>query len=357
MGRKLASIQYVHDITPIEGADKIELAHVLGWQCVVKKGEFKVGDLGVYFEIDSFLPVNKHFAFLGTNSYKKTDIMGEGYRIRTMKMRGELSQGLLIPLSEFDESEIPNNMRVVNTDVSNLLGIKKWEVEERATDCGTIIGQLPDGIPKTDETRVQAMPELIKELGKSGDYYITTKMDGSSHSIEVDSEGRFHCTGHNYEYKDDGTSGFYNYVNEHCFESKLKKIKETIGAKCVVFQGEFCAPGIQSNRLRLRKPEWFVFTVIIDGVRQNLGITALYASLIGAKMVPVEEIGDEFDKKYPTVEDVLKRADESMYTVGEQNCKAEGIVVRPVVPVYNEEIHDWLSMKAVSNKYLLKLKG
>lgn len=59
--RKLASVQYVHDITPIEGADMIEVAHVLGWQCVVKKGEFEVGDLGVYFEIDSFLPIKPEF--------------------------------------------------------------------------------------------------------------------------------------------------------------------------------------------------------------------------------------------------------------------------------------------------------
>ena len=72
--RKLASIQYIHDITPIEGADRIELAHVLGWQCVVKKGEFKVGDRGVYFEIDSFLPVKEQFEFLRPSCFKNTDI-------------------------------------------------------------------------------------------------------------------------------------------------------------------------------------------------------------------------------------------------------------------------------------------
>ena len=101
--RKLASIQYIHDVTPIEGADRIELAHVLGWQCVVNKGQFKPGDLGVYFEIDSFLPVRPEFEFMRSSSYKNSDLMGEGFHLRTMKFRGQISQGLLMPITVFQE--------------------------------------------------------------------------------------------------------------------------------------------------------------------------------------------------------------------------------------------------------------
>ena len=102
--RKLASIQRIWKIEPIEGADRIELAHVLGWQCVVNKGQFQPMDIGVYFEIDSFLPIRPVYEFMRSSSYKKTDIMGEGFKLRTMRFRGQISQGLLLPLSQFQKS-------------------------------------------------------------------------------------------------------------------------------------------------------------------------------------------------------------------------------------------------------------
>ena len=106
------------------------------------------------------------------------------------------------PLSMFPD--IPADAEV-GTDVTDLLGVRKWEIEERATTGGTVIDPLPYDIPHTDETGVQAMPELIQAFS-SLEYYISTKMDGSSHSIGIDENG-FHVTGHNYEYKDDGSSG------------------------------------------------------------------------------------------------------------------------------------------------------
>ena len=87
-------------------------------------------DLAVYFEIDSFLPVRPEFEFLRASSYKQTDVMGEGFRLKTMRFRGQISQGLLLPLSQFPE--IPADVPL-GTDVSVLLGVKKWEIEERAT--------------------------------------------------------------------------------------------------------------------------------------------------------------------------------------------------------------------------------
>ena len=68
--RKLASVQYVHHITPIEGADRIECVHVLGWKCVANKGQFRVGDCCVYMEADSFLPICEQFEFLRSSSYE-----------------------------------------------------------------------------------------------------------------------------------------------------------------------------------------------------------------------------------------------------------------------------------------------
>ena len=343
--RKLASIQRIWKIEPIDGADRIELAHVLGWQCVVNKGQFQPMDTSAYFEIDSFLPVKPVFEFLRSSSYKKTDIMGEGFRLRTMKFRGQISQGLLLPISSFPE--IPQDVEV-GQDVTELLGVRKWEIEERATTGGTIIGTLPPSIPHTDETRVQENPELIQAFAGQ-QYYISTKMDGSSHSIGIDEDG-FHVAGRNYEYKDDGSSSFYNLVNERGYRAMLEKFIADSGLKSLVIQGELCAPGIQRNRLRLVKPEWFVFTVLADGERVGLNRMLDICKALGMETVPIEEVGEDLPSRYPTVEALLERADGDYPNGG----KKEGIVIRPTEPVYCPLIGASLSMKVVNNKYLLK---
>ena len=343
--RKLASVQYIHDITPIDGADRIELAHVLGWQCVVNKGQFQPGDLGVYFEIDSFLPTRQEFEFLRKSCYKDSEILGPGFRLRTQKFRGQVSQGLLLPISVFPE--IPGDA-AIGTDVTDLLGVKKWEIEERATTGGTVIGTLPSDVPHTDETRIQAMPELL-EAFRGKDYYISTKMDGSSHSISIDSDG-FHVTGHNYEYKDDGSSHFFELVKSRNYRSAMEQYMAEHDIHILTIQGEFCAPGIQQNRLKLQRPEWYVFTVRIDGHRVGLEKMKEVVAAIGAPTVPIEEIGFDLSSVYPSVEALLQRA-EGQYPNGGPK---EGIVIRTTVPEFSPMISGPLSMKIVSNKYLLK---
>ena len=343
--RKLASIQRVWKIEPIEGADRIELAHVLGWQCVVNKGQFQPMDIGVYFEIDSFLPIRPEFEFMRATSYKKSDVMGEGFKLRTMRFRGEISQGLLLPLSQFPQ--IPAETEI-GTDVTELLGVKKWEIEERVTTGGTAIGTLPYDIPHTDETRVQEEPALIQAFAGL-EYYISTKMDGSSHSIGIDENG-FHVTGHNYEYKDDGASSFYDLVKVRGYREKMEAFVKKENLTTFTIQGELCAPGIQQNRLRLIKPEWYVFTIRENGKRVGLRRMLEICDLLGFEHVPIEEVGMDLPSKYPTVEALLARADGDYPKGG----KKEGIVVRPTEPVFCPLISASLSMKIVSNKYLLK---
>ena len=343
--RKLASIQRIWKIEPIEGADRIELAYVLGWQCVVNKGQFQPMDLAVYFEIDSFLPVRDEFEFMRASSYKKSDILGEGFRLRTMKFKGQISQGLLLPVSEFPE--IAEGVEP-GIDVTEILGIRKWEIEEKATTGGTVIAGLPVDVPHTDETRVQAEPELIKDFAGL-EYYISTKMDGSSHSVSLDEEG-FHVTGHNYEYKDDGKSDFYELVKKDDIEAKMRKYYEENKLHLLTIQGEFCAPGIQKNRLKLVRPEWYVFTIRLDGNRLGLKKMQEICNIMNLNMVPIEEVGMDLPAKYPTVDALLARS-EGEYPNG---GKKEGIVIRPTEPVYCERISGALSMKVVNNKYLLK---
>lgn len=342
--RKLASIQTITKIEPIEDADRIELAHVLGWQCVVNKGQFKEGDLCVYFEIDSFLPIKPEFEFLRKSSYRNTELMGEGFRLRTQRFRGQISQGLLLPITVFAELDSPN----IGDDVTEILGVRKFEIPEIANTSGTIIGELPGDIPHTDETRVQAMPELIESF-KGFEYYISTKLDGSSHSIGINDTG-FHVTGHKAEFKNDGKSGFYNLVNKCGYQEKLEAFIKDSNIKTITIQGELCGPGIQKNRLGLTEPKWFAFNVMVNGKRVCLKDMLEICATLDIPTVPIEEIDNDLTTKYPTVDALLERAD-GFYDSG---SRKEGIVIRPTSPVYCKLIGTDLSMKIVSNKYLIK---
>ena len=338
--RKLASIQYVHNITPIEGAEKIECVHVLGWQCVANKGQFSIGDKCIYMEVDSFLPVCERFEFLRASSFKENEIMGAGFRLKTMKFRGQISQGLVQPLEI-----LPEGKYEIGDDVTELLGIRKWEIEERVSNDGTVIAEFPSEISKTDELRVQSYPELIEEFKSVKGYYISTKMDGCSVTM-YKSGDHFGVCGRNYEYADDDKCDMWKYAHEHRIEERLKENN----LDDIAIQGEFCGPGIQKNRLKLTEPEWYVFTVTDMNTNKRLSLDKLeeICKMLGLKMVPIEEVEEEF--KYRSVDELLERA-KGKYNSGKNK---EGIVIRPIEPIYSSTISGPLSMKVINNDYLLK---
>ena len=383
--RKLASIQRILEVKPIEGADRIEMVRVLGWQCVANKGQFKEGDMCVYFEIDSFLPIRPEFEFLRKNCYKNSEVLGEGFRLKTMKFKGQISQGLVLPLKEVGILYIENgdnyndardyiysapdgniyemiemisptaynNLNMEGTDVTEMLNIREWEISERASTGGTIKGNLPYTVRKTDETRIQSMPELLEEF-RGIPYYITTKYDGSSHSVSIDDYGEFHVTGHNYEYKDDGTSAFYEFVKKKEFEEILRQFLATTGHKSITVQGEWCGPGLQKNRLKLAKPNWFVFTIDIDGHRVGYKDLCEITKLCEMNMVEVQETGDDLIVKYPDVDALLKRSEDSVnISKVYRGGQPEGIVIRPMEPVNSKVLGTDLSMKVINNNYLV----
>jgi RNA ligase (TIGR02306 family) len=323
--RSLVTIQRVKAITPIVNSDFLEAAHVMGWQCVVKKGEFKPGDLGVYFEVDSFLPPDERYEFLRASSWRDNVDNGQGFRIRTVKMRGELSQGLFLQLALFPSlaglSEGEN--------VTEKLRVKQWYVPEVAASGGTIIGSRPYGIPASDEIRIQSALELLDQLhGKP--YYITTKMDGTS-LIVYYIDGKIGCCSRNMEIKDEEGALYWTPVYKYGLKEKLAKY-----GKNIVLTGELCGPGIQKNKLRLPGYEWYVF----DVKDWDSGAYAAYdrareiCASLELPVVPLEERGERFDY---TLEVLLEKA-KGTYPSG---LDKEGIVVR-----------DSLSPKAVSFKVL-----
>jgi RNA ligase (TIGR02306 family) len=330
--RALVTIQRVKAITAIPDSDFLEAARIMGWQCVVRKGEFREGDLGVYFEVDSFLPTDPRYEFLRASSYRENADNGQGFRIRTVKMRGQLSQGLFLPISLFPELEAFRE----GDDVTEKLGVKKWYVPETANAGGTIIGKRPYGIPASDEIRVQSAVELLDAL-RGKPYYITTKMDGTS-GIVYYIDGKIGCCSRNKEIKDEADALYWSPVYRYGLKEKLAKY-----GKNIVITGEICGPGIQKNRLRLSALEWYVF----DVRDWDAGVYVPYDSMLEIcaslelPVVPLEERGDSFDY---TLEELLEKA-KGKYPSG---LDKEGIVVRDAL------FPKAVSFKVLNNDALLK---
>lgn len=342
MKRKLASIQEVTQLAPIKKADRIEVATVLGWEIVVKKGEFNIGDKCVYIEVDGFLPVDdERFEFLRPTSYKRNDLVGEGFRVRSIEMRNQISQGLLFQLSNFSElsPELP-----IGEDVTKLLKIRKFEEPEQNTGIGTTIGAFSPYVSTTDEMRIQSIPGMIEELtGKP--YYISTKMDGTSSTIEV-VDGVVHAYNRYHEMKDEEKSVLWKWIHKHKIDEKMTELGIDFS-----IQGELCGPGIQKNRLQLREHEVFIYNVNDSkGKRQSLNSLIKMAALLKIKTVPIDEVGESFDY---TLEE-LKEKSKGYYPSG---IRREGIVVRPQEPFKSEEGLSSLSFKVLNNEFLLKVEN
>jgi tRNA-binding EMAP/Myf-like protein len=220
MERKLASIRRIKEISPIDGADKIEVVKVDGWQVVVGKDvEYKAGDLVIYCEIDSFLPIREEFEFLRKTSYRK---MGgiEGFRLKTIRLRGVISQGLILPLSVLEGggemrigiSKQPHGDQLQlgpyddaliieeGTDVTEILGIVKFELPIPAQLSGKVKGNFPGFLRRTDEERcLSGDTEVITEDGiKKISEICDTKYKGKVLSHDIISG------------KDE-----WNYINSH----------------------------------------------------------------------------------------------------------------------------------------------
>ena len=344
MERTLAKICKVDNLTPIEGADRIELATIKGWQCIVKKGEFKVGDLGVYWEIDSVLDSqNPMVSFLAERKF----------RVRTMKMKGQISQGLLMPLSYLDfyaqtvtDGQFGGSLRVVETwnegdDVTEYSRTTKYEPVIPAQMQGLTKGNFPTHmVSMTDEERVQSLPEVIDEFrALTCDSYWSIKMDGTSLTT-FQFEGIRHVCSRKLELKLEGNEGNL-YV-------KMATPLDIPEGFCV--QAEICGMGIQKNRMGFNDVKVMAFNVwtLTDRCYLNYSEFIKFCAEHGIMTVPIIKVG-KFE--YNNVQEMLDFADTLTYPNGDV---AEGFVVRPVIETMSRRMRGRLSIKAISNKFLLK---
>jgi len=348
--RKLASIRRISEVKAIEGADKIEAYRVDGWWVVDKVGKYKVNDAVVYFEVDSFIP-NYLAAFLskGKEPSEYEGIQGE--RLRTIRLRKQISQGLIM-----HPSEIPDFIHVYynasdrhalrkytyddvyeeyaeGDDLSESLGIIKWEPKLPAQLAGQVRGVFPSKIPKTDQERVQNI-DIEQYHGET--YEVTEKLHGSSCTFYLDKDGDFHVCSRNYDLKYDESNAYWKAAIKYNAEVEMKRL----GLYGYAIQGELCGEGINGNNYKLGL-DFFVFDIYIVGVgylmpyrRQQL------TEELGLKHVPV--VDSEY-LLYDTKDALLAKADGKSVLAG---CKREGFVFKS-----HESDR---TFKVVSNDWLLK---
>ncbi len=350
MERKLASIQKIISVEPIENVDKIEKVKVLGWQCVAKKDEFKQGQLCIYCEIDSLFPEKPEFEFLRPKKF----------RIKTQKMRGVISQGIVFPLEILPEHDrliiteeyhINGNEYVIGQDVTEKLGIIKYEAPIPPQLIGQAKGNFPTHIvSKTDEIRLQSAIGVLEEIvGK--EVYITEKEDGTSFTAYY-KDGIFGFCSRNLEQKNELTNlSVYNKISQQYYlENKLKEYYYKNGIH-IAIQGEITGDGINKNPLNLPRNtcQLHIFNVWnIDNQE--------YVNYIGGLRI-VNELRLDFVKIIEcdifnyTLEELIEKA-KGKY-IGTNN-NIEGIVIRPVNECCSETLQGRMSFKVINNDYLLK---
>jgi len=366
--RSLAYIETIKSLTPIPGADKIEKAEVLGWEVVVLKDQFKVGDLIIYCEIDSVLPQLSCFEFLRPKKF----------RIRTIKLKSQVSQGIVFPLSTLQEVNPSFDITKlkIGQDVTEELSITKYDPEDSLDNneqekkpwlerklsflAWKILGikpvkkdSFPSCVPKTDETRVQKMGSALWEY-EGRPAYITEKLDGSSATFIYrkpanwlaklfNKHGTFQICSRNrivYDSRKDGQPDHYlrTIAIKYNIHEQLKKLNRNIAV-----QGESLGPKIQSNIYKFSEHELRVFS-IFDIDTQEYVLYDELISLVKELDLPIVPIVDDNaiivnDVKY-YVE--LSKGKSQL----NPNTLREGIIIRV------KDGH--FSFKSISPSFLLK---
>jgi len=361
--RKLATIRVIEEIQPIEGADKIVKARIGGWWVVTAiDNGFNVGDLVVYFEIDSWVP-DSVAPFLSKGGIPKEYNGVPGARLRTIKLRGQVSQGLIMPVKYSENGgyyidHIDGNIQNVSEgqDVTEALGIQKYEKPVPGQLAGQVRGSFPSFIRKTDQERCQNLVRDIFEKHKDEKYEVTLKLDGSSMTVYYNHEFGFDhsdcktevgvCS-RNMNLKLDQEGNTYVDVAKN---SGLIQALYDYGYPMAI-QGELMGPGIQGNREGFSEHKFYVFDIwdiekqkymtpderhnIINRLRVDFGVDIYW--------VPVVYFETNLsDISINNIEEMLSFADGASIN----NEVREGLVFKS---------HDSnFTFKAISNKFLLK---
>lgn len=336
---QLTKIVKITDLQPIDGADRIERATVLGWSVVVKKGLHQIGNDVVFVFPDTLIP--KKFL---DESYDGE----EKIRLKTVKLRGQYSAGLILPLSI-----LPSNIEIDYTiDYSEYLGIEKYEAPIPARLSGKVLGSFPTHlVSKTDELNYRSNPEAIEELNeerfKDSEFIATLKLDGTSATYVYNKQtmhNAFRVCSRNLELDRDEESVYWKIAKQYQIEEKLKE-----NNLFLAIQGEIVGEGIQKNPLKLKGQHFYVFLIKDLEESRWLGWdeTEKICNQIGLSTVPV--VARYRKDELPHISDLQIFANRLTYQNGGH---AEGMVLRTANPIYSNSLaKSWWSLKFMNEPY------
>jgi len=348
--RKLATVRRILKLAPIPDADRIEVATVDGWNVVVQKGLYEVGDLACYLEVDSWVPTTL-VNLTKDGHFPKVYNEVEGERLKTVKLRGQLSQGLLIPLNELYGKLQGINDYFDGQDVTEILGIQKWEAPVSAQLAGLAKGNFPTAVPKTDQERIQNLKKELEKWKERGlTFEVTEKLEGSSCTMylpidaETDEEVLFEVCSRNLSLKQSAENSFWKVALAHDVETKMRES----GLYGLAIQGELVGEGIQGNIYKLKGQEIYVYDIynVRTGEYLNAARRVEICEHLGLKHAPVYMTYWKLNDA-DTVESLLAFAEGKSELLASQ--EREGVVFKCIEDPQ-------ISFKAVSNAYLLRQK-
>ena len=350
MTRALATIRRISDIRPIEGADKISVATVDGWKVVIANDVgHRIGDLVVYFEIDSLLPERPEFEFLRKSCYVKNSANGAGFRLKTIKLRGQISQGLVMPVDEQGEKEAtvfgelegayrPFLVVLEGDDVTEFLGVKKYEKPIPVEMAGKMKGNFPSFIPKTDAERIQNCYDDFDKKWRGHCFEVTIKLDGTSATYYI-KDGVFGVCSRNIDLLETDDNLYWQIARSYDIENKLKAVGYD-----VAIQGEIMGPGVQGNKEGFDEHRFFVFNVwdIKKKAYLNTYDRVAFTKYFFENIPWLDDIWMDDQ----TLEDILAMADGPSINAK----RREGVVFKSID-------NPSVQFKAISNEWLLKNDG
>jgi len=334
--RKLATIRKIAEVKAIPDADKICAYRVDGWWVVDSVGKYQVDDLVVFLEVDSFVP-HELAPFLSKGKEPREYEGVKGERLRSVRLKKQISQGLLLPIPE-DTIKGAGHLVAEGLDLTEHLGILKWERPMNAQLAGMARGNFPALVPKTDQPRIQNLTREFAEY-QLDTWSITEKLDGSSCTFYLDAEGEFHVCSRNLDLKEDEANSFWKVARKFQIEDIMRRNF----MKGVAIQGEMIGEGIQGNQYKV-----FLDFLVYDMYNTATGQYILPAQLkaacekLGLKHVPI--LAESISLHASSIQSILEYAEGKSVLNGSNR---EGVVFK------SNSVHD-RSFKSISNSWLLK---
>jgi RNA ligase (TIGR02306 family) len=345
----LVTIEKIKDLQPIENADNIVLATVQGWQCVVGKNDFTVGDLCVFIPIDVEVNTNSPlFRFLAPSTKKNK----EWCKIATKKLRGIYSQGLALPLVNLRGSlHYDITSLKEGDDVSEDLPVRKYiknvpcnlfKQTKAASECEPF---PTDKVKKTDETNARSCPQCLDEF-RNLESYISLKLDGTSITLLYE-KGELKVCSRNIVIERNPENTVWEFVINNGIEEKLV---ERAADRSVAIQGEFVGPKINTNPLRLADYAFYVFDIkdLDTGNYCDLETIQNWCETMELPHVPILDVVYFNDTWTPEMEKLQEYANSVKYDSG---ITGEGIIIRPTHIHYSPRLGKPLSLKIINQKY------